>query len=685
MAFSVLPSCFLSLWFWSAKIHWPVITSRRLKLQTRQDEELEQIMQLTGSADEFKVAEEMTRDDEATVENYFLDLPLDGHVLEPRYYRNKTVTGKRYFEREKVERSRDIREDKQNDYSSLCKHGGSSSHHSALDIEIQKVEDSNLSSTSRREGEEIEIARGRQTMMAVTTGETHTSEEEILTGRSTLQDEKDIYSEPVSADSNDLRKVGGSSGYSQHHFPEVLVDQLTLEEGPAGEKNEEDQSWKEMLNNTPNSEGPGCSVGGFTTDGDMIRERVHAGQEPEGCRISTGDQMGTRKRNSECPPELINAEESDQRDHLPEDHSFQKQILAIDENCRRAIQPQFTTAQVSTDLGREGPELGAVDSGPEDQQKEASEFSHPYFQQGRKESFHFLDQHVQGAKEFQETPRTESQKLLKVAQGREVSKGGQSELKFSGTSSERSYRENSGCTEPHYPDHIIQQVNLEESFSLVQCEEARSLQEMLEAAEGSPLQNFVVEQIVGNQSLKEMLETTFTREGQDFVDKCVSRKAEVREDLRFKGRLQDLYLSCSERRDMSTGISRRDLQQVIMKQSDLEEGYLFAESIEDQASKEMQETPFGSEGQDFLDVIMTSEDDTKEETGNELGQAEVNGAGSDAQGPSERRNDGLSQAFSQHVSLEQRDVEPSHPSVDDYGVSLTDGNRSIKGFSSIHC
>ena len=619
-------------------------------------------MQLTGSADEFKVAEEMTRDDAATVENYFLDLPLDGHVLEPGYYRNKTVTDERYLQREKVERSRDTREDKEND--SLCKHGESSSHNSALDIEIQKVEHSNLSRTSRREGEEIEIRSGRQTMMAVTRSEILTSEEEIPTG-STLQDEKEIYGEPVSADSNELRKGGGSSGYSQHHFPEVLVDQLTLEEGPAGERNEEDQSWKEMLNTTPNSEGPACSVGGFTTDGDMTRGRVHEGQEPECCTIST---MGTRERNSEYPPQLINAEEYDQPEHLTEDQSFQKQIKTIAADCRRAIQPQFTTAQVRPELGREGPELGAVDSGPEEQQKslggQASEYSHPYFQQGRKESCQFLEQHEQGA----------SQKLLEVVQGRKVSKGGQPELKFSGSA----YRETSGCSQPHHPDHITQQVNLEESISLVQCEEARSLQEMLEAAEGSPLQNFVVEQIVENQSLKEMLETTFTREGQDFVDKRVTRKVEVKGDLRFEGRAPELFLSCSERRGhgMSTGISRRDLQQVIIKQSDLEESYLFAESIEDQASKELQETPPGSEGQDFLDVIMTSEDDTKEEAGNELDQPEVHGAGSDVQGPSEGRKAGISPPFSRHISLEQRDVEFSHPSVDDYGFSYTDGSRS---------
>jgi hypothetical protein len=191
--------------------------------------------------------------------------------------------------------------------------------------------------------------------------------------------------------------------------------------------------------------------------------------------------------------------------------------------------------------------------------------------------------------------------------------------------------------------------NLEENLSFGICEENPSLQEMLEAANKHRKKNFVV-QIPTFAELKP--ESDFEPNEMEFPNlhelnyECpppfLSSPLNIEENHEFqydlegqtiKEMLDTTFQSTSHEFGFGEGQSKgslaygsegilpqilppQDLQQVnIIQQLDLEESHLFAESIEEQGLKEMQESPIGSEGQDFLDEIMTCEGDVNEEMG----------------------------------------------------------------------
>jgi hypothetical protein len=214
----------------------------------------------------------------------------------------------------------------------------------------------------------------------------------------------------------------------------------------------------------------------------------------------------------------------------------------------------------------------------------------------------------------------------------------------------------SGCSQVHHDEQDVQNancLNLEENISFGLCEENPSLQEMLETTnrhtkkeligeistlegmmkqendvehnemdllgmhEERPLyessQHFTpsplnleahhgFQQDLESHSIKEMLDTTFRNTNHDFIDKYALNYGQCKGSIGLGSE------------ELLPRISQQDLQQVIIKQFDLEESHLFAESIEDHGSKEMQESPMGSEGQDFLEEIMTCEGEGNEET-----------------------------------------------------------------------
>lgn len=310
-----------------------------------------------------------------------------------------------------------------------------------------------------------------------------------------------------------------------------------------------------------------------------------------------------------------------------------------------------------------------------------------------------------------------------------VSESGPLEVNTTVTASLGDSGGNFGCSQPQ-PAGLGEQLNLEESISFGLCEETPSLQEMLESRNGCERKQFVVEippigakvegesskrrqtgdngfvqrpsygcsqrftpsplnlveshgfqQDVEGQSINEMLETTFQSGNHDFVDELVTGDCHV---LSFEGSEAELFGSSSCHRRLSEGliqgISRRDLHQVIIKQLDLEESHLFAESIEDHGSKEMQESPVGSEGQDFLDEIMTSEGEGKEETGAGVGQIDIHVPYLEEQRSKDKRRFATWQVYQQHLPFEQQEMEGSHAlgqNPETSAVPQTDVNRSL--------
>ena len=312
-----------------------------------------------------------------------------------------------------------------------------------------------------------------------------------------------------------------------------------------------------------------------------------------------------------------------------------------------------------------------------------------------------------------------------------VNESGPLEVNTSATASLGHSGGSSGCPQPHLVG-ICEQLNLVESISFGLCEEAPSLQEMLESRNGCERKQFVVEipptganveeesskyreiednrlvqrpsygcsqrftpsplnlveshgfqQDVEGQTINEMLETTFQSGSHDFDD-LVTGDGHCKGGLSFEGRETELFGSSSCHRRLSEGliqgISRRDLQQVIIKQLDLEESHLFVESIEDYSMKEMQESPVGSEGQDFLDEIMTSEGEGKEETAPGAGQMDIHVSYLEEQRSNDKRKLATWQVYRQHLPFEQRDMEGScalgkNPEIS--AVSQTDVNRSL--------
>lgn len=312
-----------------------------------------------------------------------------------------------------------------------------------------------------------------------------------------------------------------------------------------------------------------------------------------------------------------------------------------------------------------------------------------------------------------------------------VNESGPLEVNTSATASLGDSGRSSGCPQPH-PVGLCEQLNLVESISFGLCEEAPSLQEMLESRNGCERKQFVVEilsigakvegenskhreiednslvqrpsygcsqrftpsplnlveshgfqQDVESQTINEMLETTFQSGSHDFDD-LVTGDDHCKGGLSFEGREAELFDSSSCHRRLSEGliqgISQRDLQQVIIKQLDLEESHLFGESIEDYGTKEMQESPVGSEGQDFLDEIMTSEGEGKEETAPGAGQMDIHVSYLEEQRSNDKRNFATWQVYGQHLPLEQQDMEGScalgeNPEIS--AVSQTDVNRSL--------
>nr|XP_024393197.1 uncharacterized protein LOC112290765 [Physcomitrium patens] len=109
------------------------------------------------------------------------------------------------------------------------------------------------------------------------------------------------------------------------------------------------------------------------------------------------------------------------------------------------------------------------------------------------------------------------------------------------------------------------------------------------------VENHGFQQAMEGQTIKEMLDTSLPNGCHDFGDRFIYNDGQCKALTEF------------ENEGFFPRISQQDLQQVIIKQLDLEESHVFAESIEDHGSKEMQESPIGSEGQDFLDEIMTCE------------------------------------------------------------------------------
>lgn len=230
--------------------------------------------------------------------------------------------------------------------------------------------------------------------------------------------------------------------------------------------------------------------------------------------------------------------------------------------------------------------------------------------------------------------------------------------------------ESSGCSQIHHDEHDVEDancLNLDEDISFGLCEENSSLQEMLETTNKHAKQQFAVEfstyagemkqesdiehndmellniheerpvyecpqsfspsplnleeqhgfqQDLEHHSIKEMLDTTFHNTNNDFVDKFSFGYGQIGQCKGSIGFGSDGHLP---------RISQQDLQEVIIKQLDLEESHLFAESIEDHGSKEMQESPMGSEGQDFLDEIMTCEGEGNDEIGTGVQQHNVYG------------------------------------------------------------
>ena len=312
-----------------------------------------------------------------------------------------------------------------------------------------------------------------------------------------------------------------------------------------------------------------------------------------------------------------------------------------------------------------------------------------------------------------------------------VNESGPLEVKTSATASLGDSGGSSGCPQPH-PVGICEQLNLVESISFGLCEEAPSLQEMLETRNGCERKQFVVEippigakvegesskhreiednslvqrpsygcsqrftpsplnlveshgfqQDVEGQTINEMLETTFQTGSHDFDD-LVTGDGHCKGGLSFEGREAELFGSTSCHRRLSEGliqeISQRDLQQVIIKQLDLEESHLFGESIEDYGTKEMQESPVGSEGQDFLDEIMTSEGEGKEETAPGAGQMDIHVSYLEEQRSNDKRKFATWQVYRQHLPCEQRDMEGScalGKNPETSAVSQTDVNRSL--------
>ena len=213
-------------------------------------------------------------------------------------------------------------------------------------------------------------------------------------------------------------------------------------------------------------------------------------------------------------------------------------------------------------------------------------------------------------------------------------------------------RGSSGCSQIHPDDQDATCLNLEESISFDLCEENPSLQDMLEPSDKSSKNPFAADistledtmkpendieqtemdlldmheekplyecspcftpsplhledhhgfqQDLDTPSMKEILDTTFQIINHDYVDKFGYGYGQCKGAMGFgsEGPLPQ--------------ISQRDFQQVIIKQLDLEDSHLFAESIEDHGSKEMQESPLASDSQDFLDEIMTCEGEGHEE------------------------------------------------------------------------
>lgn len=222
----------------------------------------------------------------------------------------------------------------------------------------------------------------------------------------------------------------------------------------------------------------------------------------------------------------------------------------------------------------------------------------------------------------------------------------------------------SGCSEVHHMQQDENCLNLEENISFGLSEETPSLQEMLETTNKHTKKQFVLEiptfevemkqrkdleqneielqnmhgqrfdyecsqrfipsplnleeshgfqHDFEGQTIKEMLDIAFHSTSHEFVDKFVFGDGQGKGSLGYGSE------------GLPPKILQQDLQQVIIQQLDLEESHLFVESIEDHESKEMQESPIRSEGQDFLDEIMTCEGDNNEEIGTTVEQFNARG------------------------------------------------------------
>ena len=229
----------------------------------------------------------------------------------------------------------------------------------------------------------------------------------------------------------------------------------------------------------------------------------------------------------------------------------------------------------------------------------------------------------------------------------------------------------SGCSQVHHEEQDVEDekyLNLDDNISFGLCEENPSLQEMLETTHRQTKKQFLDEistleaemnresdveqnemdlldlreerplyecsqhytpsplnleehhgfqQELESHSIKEMLDSAFQHANphtnHEFIDKYAYSYGQCKESIGFGNE------------EILSKLSQHDLQQAIIKQLDLDESRLFAESIEEHGSKDMQESPMRSEAQDFLDEIMTCEPEGNEEIGIGVEQLNVYG------------------------------------------------------------
>lgn len=207
----------------------------------------------------------------------------------------------------------------------------------------------------------------------------------------------------------------------------------------------------------------------------------------------------------------------------------------------------------------------------------------------------------------------------------------------------------SECSQVRYKQDV-DCLNLEENISFGLCEETPSLQEMLETTNKCTKKQFVIEIPTFEAEMKQGSDLEQNEmelqniHGQRLIYECDPRyipsplnleeNHEFQHDLEgqtIKEMLETSFHSASHEFVFAEGQSKgslgygneglipkilqQDLQQVIIQQLNLEQSHLLAESIEDHESNEMQDSPIGSEGQDFLDEIMTCEVESNEEIG----------------------------------------------------------------------